>query len=175
MAYCSKCGKELEKNAKFCSKCGQSVDKKDYIDEISKSVEKVLDTKDSTKNFTKKDISENKAMGILAYIGVLVLAPYFGAKHSKFAQYHAKQGMNLLLLEIAYSILYTMLCSITVTKYETIYGIKYVAGKITPWFITWPLGIIGLGIAALAIIGIVNVCQDKAKELPIIGKIKIFK
>jgi len=175
MAYCSKCGKELEKNAKFCSKCGQSTEKKDYIDEISKSVEKVLDTKDSTKDFTKKDIKENMAMGILAYLGVLVLAPYFGAKHSKFAQYHAKQGMNLFLLEIAYTILYSLLSLITVTKYQTVYGIKFVAGKITPWFITLPLGLIGLGIFALVVIGIINVCQGKAKELPVIGKIKIFK
>ena len=38
--------------------------------------------------------------------------------------------------------------------------------------ITWAVGIL---IIVLAIIGIINAVQGKAKELPIIGKIKILK
>lgn len=175
MAYCSKCGKKLQNDSKFCPKCGTQVSKKDYVEEISKNVKNVLDTEDTTQKFTKKDIEENKAMGILAYLGVLAFAPYFGAKHSKFAQYHAKQGMNLLLLEVIYTVLYSLLSLIKVTRYEIQFGIKFMAGKVTPWFITWPLGLIGLIIFTLVIIGIVNASNGKAKELPIIGGIKIFK
>ena len=85
--------------------------------------------------------------------------------------------MNLFILAIAYSILFSILTSII--KVKTACGIwaGYEIGvcEITPWWVTWPLSLIGLCITALAIIGIVNVCQGKAKELPIIGKYKIIK
>ena len=135
---------------------------------------------DSTSNFEKKDIESGKAMGVLSYI--IPLIPFFAEKKNKFVVYHAKQGMNLLIVSIAYTILYAILTS--VVKVEGNCGYGYLGDfaqslgitcEVTPWWITWPLNIIGLGITILVIMGIVYVCQGKAKELPIINKIKIFK
>lgn len=105
--------------------------------------------------FSKEDIEENKSMAIIAYI--LFFIPYLSAKDSKFAMYHAKQGLGLFLLALA------------------------------GWFVirlfwimfTWSmLGFLGLlanvwylGIMALAIVGIINAFQGEAKELPIVGKL----
>ncbi|HPL93320.1 MAG TPA: hypothetical protein PLB38_03500 [bacterium] len=57
--------------------------------------------------FTKEDIEKNKVMAILAYI--IWLIPYLGAKDSKFAMYHAKQGLVLFLASLALYVGYWLL------------------------------------------------------------------
>jgi len=113
-------------------------------------------------NFEKKDIESGKAMAILSYI--LPFIPFFAEKNNKWVRFHAVQGMNLLIIVIAINIIFSILYRII-------------------WSISWRLwGIIGLissainiGITVLCVIGIVNVCQEKANELPLINKIKIIK
>ena len=46
-----------------------------------------------------KDIKENKLWALLGYLGILCLIPLLGKKDSKFAQFHAKQGLILLIGE----------------------------------------------------------------------------
>ena len=46
-----------------------------------------------------KDIEENKVWGILAYI--IFFLPLITAPKSKFAKYHANQGLLLVLLSVA--------------------------------------------------------------------------
>ncbi|HMN19710.1 MAG TPA: hypothetical protein PKA31_03930 [Candidatus Moranbacteria bacterium] len=43
------------------------------------------------------DVSENKLWALLGYLGVLCLIPLLGRKESAFAQFHAKQGLVLLI------------------------------------------------------------------------------
>jgi len=44
------------------------------------------------------DIQENKVMAALSYLGILVLIPLLAKKDSKFAQFHAKQGLVFLIV-----------------------------------------------------------------------------
>lgn len=182
MAFCSKCGNELKKSVKFCPECGNEViskrtvnDDKDLEDKVKESVEKVLDTKDSTSNYTKKDIKDNYGFALISYLGVFAFIPYFLGKSSKFVQYHAKQGMNLLIVWAAYIIVYNLLGLIKIGNTVTYLGHTYVTYEASPWWITFPMFIVGILISAIAITGIVYVCQGKAKELPLIGKLKIVK
>lgn len=182
MAFCSKCGKELKKNIKFCPECGNEVasnkkivDDKDVGDKVKESVEKVLDTKDTTSNFTNKDIKDNYGFALISYLGIFAFIPYFLGKSSKFVQYHAKQGMNLLIVWGAYIILYNLLGLIKIGKTVTYLGHTYVTYEASPWWIDFPMVVVGILISTIAITGIVYVCQGKAKELPIIGKLKIVK
>ncbi|HAM88847.1 MAG: hypothetical protein US83_C0006G0083 [Candidatus Falkowbacteria bacterium GW2011_GWC2_38_22] len=46
------------------------------------------------------DIEENKTVAALSYIWVLCLVPLITKKKSKFAQFHAKQGLALFIIEI---------------------------------------------------------------------------
>lgn len=124
--------------------------------------------------FSKKEIEEGKGMAILSYI--LPFIPYFVEKENKYVKYHARQGMDLFVVWIAYSILYSILTS--VIKVQTTCGSWFgieIPCKITPWWVTYPLGAIYLGLLALVIIGIVNVVNGKAKPLPLFEKFKIFK
>ena len=95
-------------------------------------------------------------MAVLAYIGILFLIPLLAAKDSKFARFHANQGLILFLAGIVASI----------------------ASGILVWIpvIGWLISIL-LSIALLVfmILGIVNAAQGKAKELPLIGGIKILQ
>ena len=43
-----------------------------------------------------KDVEENKTMAALSYAWILCLIPLLTKKDSKFAQFHAKQGLILL-------------------------------------------------------------------------------
>lgn len=138
-------------------------------------IEKILDTADSSEKFDKKDIENGKGMAILSYI--LPFIPYFLEKENKYVRYHARQGMDLLLISIIYSILNSVLISlIKVNGACSFFG--YNLGhycKVTPWWVTLPLTIIGIGISIIALIGILNAIKGKAKELPIVNKFKIFK
>lgn len=45
----------------------------------------------------QKDIQENKLWALLGYLGILCLIPLLAKKDSKFAQFHAKQGLIMLI------------------------------------------------------------------------------
>lgn len=46
------------------------------------------------------DIEANKNIAALSYVWILFLVPLLGKKHSKFAQFHAKQGLVLFITEV---------------------------------------------------------------------------
>ena len=120
-------------------------------------------TADTTAEFDKADIEQNKGMSILAYLGPLVLIPILAAKNSKFARYHSNQGLVLLIAAVIYGIAYGILSTI-------IYAISWRLG-----FIVSIIGLVSILFTVLAIIGIINAVNGRAKELPIIGKYKILK
>ena len=136
----------------------------------------VMNTEDKSSEYDKKSMTEGKTMAILSYI--IPFIPYFVEKDNKYVKFHARQGMDLLLVGIAYSILYNVLVS--VIKVRTSCGSfwGYDLGnycRITPWWVILPLSLVGLCISAIAIIGIINAVNGKAKVLPLIGKYKVFK
>ncbi len=136
----------------------------------------VNDVKDESNEFTKEEKEKGKGMAILSYI--IPLIPFFANKDNKYVRYHAVQGMNLLMLAIAYSIVNSILTSVIKVNGSCGSWLGYNLGnycKITPWWVTWPLTILGLCITVLCVMGIINVCNGKAKELPVVNKIKIFK
>ena len=143
------------------------------------NVQKLYDTPDTTTEFDPNDIAQNKAMAILSYLGLLVLIPLFGAKNSKFARYHTNQGLILLLVEVACGILNGIFAVIKGLVQTTEYVYGFYPIKSTPWYVSVPLGIISTALAiavlVIAIIGIVNAANGKAKELPLIGKFKLLK
>lgn len=97
------------------------------------------------------DVEKNKGMAILAYI--IFFIPLLAAKESKYAMYHANQGLILFLAAVV--------CN--------------VVGAIIPfigWFLILPIAY--LAIIVLAIIGIINAAQGKMKPLPLIGNFTLI-
>lgn len=88
-------------------------------------------------------------MSVLAYIGILVLVPYFTAKENPVVKFHIRQGLVLLVIE----------------------GVVFIGGEIMWSFILNPIfALINIGALVLSIIGIVNVLNKKQVELPLVGQ-----
>ena len=111
----------------------------------------------------EKDIRDNKVMAAMAYLGILVAVPYFMAKESRFARYHAKQGITLFVAEVAYSILYQIFVT----------AILMVSWRF--YYIVRIFGYLALEFPILAIVGIIDAINGQEKELPVIGKIRLFR
>lgn len=121
------------------------------------------DLKDYSNEYDKKEIESGKVMAILSYLGILCLIPYFAEKDNKYVRFHAVQALNLFLLNVIYSVALSMITMLLV--------FVPVIGPM----IALALSLVSYGFFALCIWGIVNACQDKAKELPVVNQIKIIK
>jgi len=110
--------------------------------EPTQPVESQQPTEPGQEGSGDNDIKENKAIAILSYIGILCLVPLLAKKESKFAQFHAKQGLVLFIVEI-------------------------IGMFLMPLF---GLGVL-INLAALiySIIGIINVAGGKMSKLSLIG------
>ena len=173
MTYCGKCGAQVQDGVKFCQGCGAEIIQAQPQqaqpaaqapqNDFSQKLQNFNNTADTTAEFDANDIANNKVMAVLAYLGILVLIPIFAAKQSKFARYHANQGLVLCIAAIAYSIVYGILSSIILAISWRLY------------FITSILSLVSIVFFILCVIGIINAAGGKAKELPLIGKFKILK
>ena len=98
----------------------------------------------------QNDAQANKWYGVLAYLSILCLIPLFAAKTSPFAQFHAKQGLVLLLADIVLRVIDMVL------PFDMVGLVTMLAG---------------IAIFILAIIGIVNAWQGKMWSMPVVGDI----
>ncbi len=85
-------------------------------------------------------------MGILAYLGILIIIPFIVSPKDPFVKFHLKQGLLLVIIEAILWILFPM------------FGSFYMIRRI-----------LDLAVLVLVIMGIINVVQGKEKELPLIG------
>ena len=161
MAFCNKCGAQIGDGAAFCPSCGaQSGNTQQGYQQQGYQQQGYQQQGYSGDN----DATNNKAMGILAYLGILVLVPIFAAKDSQFARYHANQGLVLAIAEVAYGIIISILNAIL---FVISWRLAAIVGTI--------LGVVWLGFLALSIIGIINAANGKMQPLPLIGGITILK
>ncbi len=165
MAICNKCGMNLADGTQTCPGCGTPLAQQntDLLTNLSSKISGFNNTADTTASYDRTDIEQNKVMAILSYFSLLVLVPIFAAPTSKFARFHANQGLLLLIVEVAWWIIQIILTVI-------IYAISWRLG-----FLTIILSLVNIPILILVILGIVNAANGKAKELPLIGKIRLIK
>ncbi len=97
--------------------------------------------------FEESDVRDNKVIAALSYLGLLVLVPLLAKKDSPFCQFHAKQGLVLLIAWVIIGAIF-----------------------IIP-FLGWVVGSIGyIFLFVCFIIGLVNALSGQAGELPLIGQ-----
>lgn len=94
-------------------------------------------------NIIDHDIEDNKVLAAIGYIWILCLVPLFLKRQSKFAQFHAKQGLVLFVAEVV--------------------------GWLVFWIplIGWVLWVLVL---LMAVMGIMNALQGRYWEMPFLGK-----
>jgi uncharacterized membrane protein len=118
-------------------------------------------------NSEGEDIEKNRAFAILAYLGILFLVPLLAAPHSRFAKYHANQGMVLFLASLVLLVGSWVLTF--VMALIPILGVFFAA----------VMGLVGMalfvGYVVLVILGIVNAAGGQRKPLPLIGHYELIK
>ena len=134
MAYCSKCGSSLNEGDKVCGNCGEPVP-----------------------GANRSSSNSNEIwMGILSYLGILALIPYFVKDQTPFVRAHAVRGINLLLLEV--------IVWVAVGVFSFIPVLNDILSTLA-----------GLASFVLSLIGIINVANKEDKDLPFIGTIRLIK
>lgn len=98
-----------------------------------------------------EDIEKNKTMAGLSYL--LFFLPLIVCPDSKYAKFHANQGLILLIVAVLGNVILAII-------------------PVIGWIL---IPVYGLIILVFGIMGLVNGFGGKAKELPIIGKYTILK
>lgn len=101
--------------------------------------------------FITEDIEKNKVIAAIAYI--IFFLPLIICPDSPFGKFHANQGLLLLSAAIVGNI---------------VLGFIPVIG----WIL---IPLLSIAVFIVGIMGLVNAATGKAKEIPVIGKYRIFK
>lgn len=99
----------------------------------------------------KSEKTNSMVMGILAYLGILIVIPLIVSRNKPFVKFHIKQGLILLAIDI-------------------------ILWFIKSWFwVLIPLiNLFEVAVFVLVIIGIINVAHKKEKALPIVGSLSKY-
>lgn len=181
MAYCVKCGEKVSDTAVTCPACGAVIPGekpgqgsaaegyaygKAGTQGYERNTYYTYDNGQTREGyFPESEIRSSKAMAVLCYIGILVFIPVFaGDKQSEYLKLHKNQGLTLFIIEAFLNVL---------ERYR-----GWSAG-IFAWFtggiVDVGIDIVRFAVLILFVIGIVYACRGTRSELPVIGKIKIFK
>jgi len=86
-------------------------------------------------------------MGILSYLGILVIIPFLMAKENPFVKFHIKQGLVLVAIQL----LVWLLSETFLFKIDSL------------------VPFVQIVLFILSVIGIVNVLKKRERELPFVG------
>ena len=106
-----------------------------------------------------EDIEKNRAFAILSYLWILFVVGLIAAPNSKFAKYHANQGLVLFLASIIGAVSCTVIGFIPFVNFVLLIAVP----------LLWA------GWLVLTILGIVNSAGGQCKPLPLIGHFELIK
>ena len=169
--YCPNCGLEIQGGIRFCPNCGTPVAPISAEPQPQSTPEPEPTPQPTVEKPVQEGIVPNsmeKTLALEAYLGILLLAPLFGAKKSPFVRFHVNQGIVLFAISFVLSTLMTFNSLIMAAA-----GALWLS--IILGFFNGLYGLVSCGVIALSVIGIINALKGKMKALPLIGKIKILK
>ncbi|MGF0034642.1 zinc-ribbon domain-containing protein, partial [Bariatricus sp. SGI.154] len=164
MAYCVKCGAKVDDGVKFCTQCGAEIPNQqyEYGPQNSYHPQPYVDAEEC---FDPDEVSKNKAMGVLSYLGILVLIPILaGDKKSQYVKFHANQGLVLFIVSAVVDLL----------DGDWVWGLHSWINFGGSMF-SWVFDILSFVCFILMVMGIVSACKGEKKELPMIGKIRLLR
>ena len=107
-------------------------------------------------NIQDEDVKNNIGYALISYFSFLVFVTIIMAPQSKFARFHANQGLVLLITQFILQFVSSIFSSI-LPLFSGIFGLTEAL------------------IMVLMVIGIINVIKGEMKKLPIIGEFQILK
>jgi uncharacterized membrane protein len=167
MNFCPKCGAQLDANATFCGACGAQLGASQAQNPTP--VATPVQNQYQYQAQPNANEADNMSRGYvwLSYMGLLALIPLFVGKDSPNCQYHAKQGLNLL---IVYAIAITAL-----SIFGGFLNLIHVPVFISFFISSLPTIAIHIIYIVFAIKGIIRSIHLDRYEIPIIKDIHIVK
>ena len=165
MKICPICGGEISDDSRFCTLCGTQLPEESRpvpavpaaFSTNYKAPESIPDPFDHTRDFDETDIHDNKLFALLMYLTSIVgiFLALLGANDSPYVQFHLKQNMKFLIVEVILG-----LCA-SVLFFTFIVPIA--------------AGICLTIVEIIRIISFIQVCGNKAKEPAIIRSLGFLK
>ena len=123
-----------------------------------------------------EDAQQNKMWAILGYV-LFVIPLILGPKNSRFARYHANQGLNLCIFWVALLIILSIVQAIVIAaSYYSAIGFYYGYGAgLIVFNIVWLLYAVVMALFFLR--GVLHAIRGEMEPLPIpfFGKLNILK
>ena len=143
-------------------------------------IEMFMNTKDHTIEFDKGDIAKNSKDAMIASLGITFWIPFIKKDYSRYARYYGNQGLLTLILMIPCTIFYCLITGVVICNACT--AAVYQNGVAAFRYLTfggWIAAIIFFAICyAIPIFiiycSITNIKQGKAKDIPLIGALRLI-
>lgn len=192
MSFCPNCGKESAPGSLYCAGCGAKMEQngaqaqtaqpapgQQQQGQQQQSYQQVPPQQQqyqyqgganaaypgTAAGYDANDIAQNRTVCAISYIPPLFFLPLVACKDSPYGKFHANQALVLLIAMVAVGVVFGITSAIF--SLLRIFVISTLLNIIN--------SLASLGFLALVIIAIVYTAQGDAKELPVIGKIKILK
>lgn len=172
MAFCEKCGAQIDDSAKFCNVCGaprtpiSEATVKDGTGTNGNTGKSgfaaIFDTPDHTAEFDPTEINNNKVICVISYLWILFFLPLVCCPDSRYGKFHANQALILLLTSVALGIVTTIF---SFMGFIPFIGILF----------NLLSALVSLCDLGLLLFGMINTGLGKSKELPIVGRFTIIK
>lgn len=119
-----------------------------------------------------EDIEHNRPLAVLSYVGPFVVIPLVFARESKFARFHANQGLILFLLEFAlwacnWVLGFFFMPVVLTTSSGFFDAVAHLYGLAA--------GALWTILAVLSFVGILHAIAGANDKLPVIGNFSIVK
>ena len=125
------------------------------------TLRKILNTEDYTSSFSEKDKENGKIYSIIGYFWVFFFIPLL-MKENKYCKFHANQGLVFFLFSLFGGIIITLLSNLF-----NVLSLNVISITLKTLF--------SLVIVFLFVFGVINAFNGKARNLPLIGEIRIIK
>lgn len=169
MNYCKNCGTVIPSGQTSCPNCGSPVNfvSMDTLGKVGNELKTTVQTAlescdDYTWEYDQFDIAQGRNMSLLSYFSWLCLVPILKGM-TPYTKFHANQGLILAIASTALGLVGELL--------KLLFGKIFMVGLLVR-ILCWAIRALTAG---FSIIGILNALNGKAKELPVIGKIKLLK
>ena len=150
---CPKCNFKVKRKDKFCPYCGHEL-KEEVIETIA--IEQEEEAEKEKISSTKEEQNKERICSAIAYLGFLFFIPLLACPDSKYAKFHANQGIILCIFNAILS---------------AISGISIIINSFKINIIEI---IVDTVILLYSVYGVYNAVTGREKKLPLIGKFNII-
>jgi uncharacterized membrane protein len=168
MAFCSRCGTQVQDGAGFCPTCGEQIG----AASAQPSGYAPPAPFGAPAQTADQDAQNNKGIAIVAYLLFFVPLLMGAHKTSPFVKFHTNQGTILIIFAVAWNIACWIVSSILSTL---LFSVLLFSGWGLFGILSTIFTLLGFVPAVFAVLGIINAATGKTVPLPIIGNFTIIR